>query len=205
LVLIVTVHGVLVSGVQFEDQPAKVPELVVAESVTVEPAGKNAVHPAPEPVQLMPGGLLVTVPVPAPTKYTLSDGSLDPPPFGSTLMLEVATMKPDTGSVTLAVTLLIQGGTPPQATAVASPVELIVAIPVSAEAQVTISVMSTVIGGAVYVPLAMNCEVSPIVYKVCVFIPGRIVIADNALCCIGVPGLTVKVAVPVMVPEIGSR
>jgi len=92
----------------------------------------------------------VTVPVPAPTKYTLSEGSPDLPPLVSTLMLEVPTMKPDTGSVTLAVILLMHGGVvPPQATAVVNPDELIVAIPVSADAQVTISVMSTVVGGAV--------------------------------------------------------
>jgi len=55
------------------------------------------------------------------------------------------------------------------------------------------------------VPLAMNWEVSPIVYRVCVFAPGKIVIADNALCWSGEPGVTVRVAVPVMVPEMGSR
>jgi len=37
LVFIVTVQGLPVSGVQFADQPAKVPELIVAVSVTVEP------------------------------------------------------------------------------------------------------------------------------------------------------------------------
>ena len=98
-------------------------------------------HPAPEPLQLIPTGLLTTVPVPAPTKYTLSEGRLDPPPFGSTVMFEVPIMNPDTGSVTLAVMLLMQESVP-QATAVVNPEELIVAIPMSLDAQVTVSVMS---------------------------------------------------------------
>jgi hypothetical protein len=51
----------------------------------------------------------------------------------------------------------------------------------------------------------MNCEVSPIVYNVCVFEPGRIVIADNSLCGGGAPKLTVREAVPIMVPDTGSK
>jgi hypothetical protein len=149
-VFIVTVQGLAVSGVQFADHPPKEPELGVAVSVTVEFCGKYAVHPVPEPLQFITGGVLTTVPVPAPTKYTLSEGRLDPPPFGKTLMLEVPTMKPDTGSVMLAVMLLMQGGAgDPQATAVASPDELMVAIPTSLDAQVTVSVISTVVGTAV--------------------------------------------------------
>jgi hypothetical protein len=133
------------SGLQFDDQP---PVLGDAVSVTVEPFGKYAVHPCPEPLQLIPAGLLTTVPVPAPTRYTLSEGRVDPPPFGSTVMLEVPTIKPDTGSVTLAVMLLIQDCTP-QETAVVSPDEFIVAIAGSVAAQVTRSVISTVVGAAV--------------------------------------------------------
>jgi len=150
LVFIITLQGLVVFGVQFADQPPKEPELGVAVSVTVEPCGKYAVHPAPEPLQLIPTGLLTTVPVPAPTKYTLSEGRGEPPPFGSTLMFEVPTMKPDTGSVTLAVMLLMQGGVgDPQETAVASPDELMVASPTSLDAQVTESVISAVVGAAV--------------------------------------------------------
>jgi hypothetical protein len=51
----------------------------------------------------------------------------------------------------------------------------------------------------------MNCEVSPIVYNVCVFEPGRSVMADSALCRGGEPGLTVREAVPIMVPDTGSK
>jgi hypothetical protein len=65
-------------------------------------------------------------------------------------MFEVPTMKPDTGSVVLAVMLLMQGGVgDPQATAVVNPDELIVAIPVSLDAQVTVWVISAVVGAAV--------------------------------------------------------
>jgi hypothetical protein len=65
-------------------------------------------------------------------------------------MLEVPTMKPDTGSVMLAVTLLTQGGVgDPQATAVVNPDELTVAIPISLDAQVAVSVISAVVGAAV--------------------------------------------------------
>jgi hypothetical protein len=56
-------------------------------------------------------------------------------------MFEVPIMNPDTGSVTLAVMLLMQESVP-QATAVVNPEELIVAIPMSLDAQVTVSVMS---------------------------------------------------------------
>jgi hypothetical protein len=56
-----------VSGRQFEDQPPKVdPAEGTAVRVTAVPATKLPLQPAPE-VQLMPTGLLVTVPVPRPT------------------------------------------------------------------------------------------------------------------------------------------
>jgi hypothetical protein len=114
-------------------------------------------------------------------------------------------MNPATGSVKLAVMFVMQGGVVPgHATAVASPEELIVAMPVSVDPQVAISVISTVVGAALYVPTAMNCEVSPIEYNVCVPAPGNIVMADSALCAGGVPGLKVREAVPTIVPEIGS-
>jgi len=45
----------------------------------------------------------------------------------------------------------------------------------------------------------MNCEVSPIVYNVCVFKPGRIVMAESALGLTGEPGLTVRAAAPMTV------
>jgi hypothetical protein len=65
-------------------------------------------------------------------------------------MFEVPIMKPDTGSVVLAVMLLMQEAAgAPQATAVVNPDELIVAIPVSLDAHVTASVMSAVVGAAV--------------------------------------------------------
>jgi hypothetical protein len=56
--------------VQAPDQPANVePEAAVAVSVTAVPLAKLAVHVVG---QLMPAGLLVTVPVPAPALCTVS-------------------------------------------------------------------------------------------------------------------------------------
>jgi hypothetical protein len=66
LSLIIKVHVVAVSGVQLADQPPKPGD--VADNVTDEPRTKLAVHPVPEPVQLIPGGVLVTVPEPKPTR-----------------------------------------------------------------------------------------------------------------------------------------
>ena len=55
---------------QAPDHPAKAdPEAAVAVSVTDVPLGKLAAHVEP---QLIPDGLLVTVPVPVPESFTVS-------------------------------------------------------------------------------------------------------------------------------------
>ena len=62
-----TVHVDAVDGVQFAVQPPKVdPALGVSVSWMLEPAGKFAVHPPPQP-PLIPAGVLTIVPVPGPT------------------------------------------------------------------------------------------------------------------------------------------
>jgi hypothetical protein len=64
----VTVHAAV--PLQAPDHPAKLdPDAGVAVSVTVVPLSKLAEHVCP---QLMPAGLLVTVPVPVPTSCTVS-------------------------------------------------------------------------------------------------------------------------------------
>jgi hypothetical protein len=106
---------------------------------------------------LIPAGLLTTVPEPEPTRYTLSEGKPDPPVPGFTARLEVPTINEPSCAVALAERFVMQGGVGAlQATAVANPCELIVATSMSLDAQVTISVISTVIGLAVNVPIAMN-------------------------------------------------
>jgi hypothetical protein len=72
LVLSVTTQVGLV--LQFAPvQPAKVEfALAVAVSVTLVPSGKLALQVVP---QLIPEGLLVTVPVPVPTRVTLNTGA----------------------------------------------------------------------------------------------------------------------------------
>jgi hypothetical protein len=61
---------VLLVPEQSPDQPAKVePESAVAVRVTVVPEAKYATHPVP---QLIPAGLLVTVPDPVPVLETVS-------------------------------------------------------------------------------------------------------------------------------------
>lgn len=63
-----TAHGAM--PVHVPDHPLKVePAAGVAVRVTAEPFGKAAVQVAP---QLMPAGLLVTVPVPVPASTTVS-------------------------------------------------------------------------------------------------------------------------------------
>ena len=60
--------------VQAPDHPAKVePEAGVAVRVTLDPVANEALHAVP---QLMPVGLLVTVPLPVPARVTLSTGAL---------------------------------------------------------------------------------------------------------------------------------
>ena len=54
---------------QFVQTPKTEPTAGVAVNITLEPAGYDAVHVAP---QLMPVGELVTVPVPAPDFVTVS-------------------------------------------------------------------------------------------------------------------------------------
>ena len=67
LLLITTLQVLPESGVQFEDQPPKLdPAAGAAVSVTVEPETKLPVQSAPE-MQLIPAGLLVTLPAPNPT------------------------------------------------------------------------------------------------------------------------------------------
>ena len=146
MVFIVTVQGVVVFGVQFADQPPNPPGVAVR--VTLDPSGKYAVHPAPEPLQLIPGGLLVTVPVPAPTRYTLSDGRPVPPLPGLTVRFEVPTISEPSCACAFAV-MTVEQLVPPHPTAVASPDESIVAMPTSLDAHVTVSVISTVVGLAV--------------------------------------------------------
>lgn len=125
------------NGMQLLDQPPIKPEVAVAVSVTDEFTVKFPVHPVPEP-QLMGGGLLTTVPVPVPTEYTVSDGRLGEPPFGSTPKLDVATTSVPFPNIVLAVMFVTQGGVvEKQFTAVASPDELIVATSTSADCQVT--------------------------------------------------------------------
>jgi hypothetical protein len=177
LVFIVTVQGLVVFGVQFADHPPKPPGVAV--SVTLDPRGKKAVHPDPEPLQLIPAGLLTTDPVPAPTKYTLSEGRPDPPLPGFTPKLEAAITSVPFCAVALAVMFVRQGAGGVQPTAVARPDESIVATSMSLEAQVTVLVRSTVIGLAVNVPIAMNCAVSPSAFKVCDPMPGMMLMVDN--------------------------
>jgi len=80
--VIVTVHAAV--PVQAPDHPAKVePEKATAVSVTCDPVLKLALHVVP---QLIPAGLLVTVPEPVPLACTLSwtmctgVGVMDAPP-----------------------------------------------------------------------------------------------------------------------------
>ena len=106
-------------------------------------------HPTPEPLQLIPVGLLTTVPVPAPTIYTPSEGRVDPPPPGFMLRVEVPiTTEPFCASV-LAVMIVVQGNGGAQATAVANPEESMVAMSTALDAQVTVPVITSVVGMAV--------------------------------------------------------
>lgn len=67
LEFITSVQVVEVVGVQFEDQLTnEEPEFGVAVSVTLVPSGKSPVQPALE-LQLIPVGLLTTIPMPEPT------------------------------------------------------------------------------------------------------------------------------------------
>jgi hypothetical protein len=67
LVFITTVQLGALVGIQFADQPPnEEPGLGTTVRVTLEPRGKYPVHPAPER-QLIPTGLLTTVPFPEPT------------------------------------------------------------------------------------------------------------------------------------------
>jgi hypothetical protein len=162
------------------------------------------VHPVEEAVvQWMPAGSLSTVPALAlaPTRYTVSEGRLDVPPPGFTLRLEVPIITELLGpSGELAVMFVTQGAGGVQAIAVASPDESIAAMSTSLDAQVTVSVRSTVVGLVLKVPSAMNCEVSPILFKVCVSLPGRIVMADSARAPPPPPATTIRLAVPVTTP-----
>jgi hypothetical protein len=81
----VQVAAGLLTGVvtQFEDQPPScefAPEVAV--NVTTVLSGKFPVQPLPDVagVQLIPTGLLVTVPIPCPTLKTASVGSCPPVP-----------------------------------------------------------------------------------------------------------------------------
>lgn len=133
----VVAFGGAVSGEQFEEKPKTTPEVAVAVSVTGDPSTKSAVHEAPAP-QLIPTGLLVTVPLPLPTGYTVKDGRLGWLVPGSTPKSEVAMTVVPFPNVVLAVITVVQGGFgAEQLTAVARPDELMVATFTSADPQVT--------------------------------------------------------------------
>jgi hypothetical protein len=162
LLFITIEHEAAVTGRQFADHPPKVdPAAGVAVSVTVVPKTKLPAQPAPA-VQLIPTGLLTTVPVPKPTVKTLRAGRFTPPPTGPSPRVAVPVIAaPPIGDVPIAVIVVL-----PMALPKANPVELIVATFTSLDCQVTWSVMSTVFGGVLNVPIAMNCEGSPIVVSV---------------------------------------
>jgi hypothetical protein len=89
----------------------------------------------------------------------------------------------------------------PQPTAVASPVVLMEATSLSLETQPWKSgfpARFSAVGGALYVPMAMNCAVSPILFRV--WVPGMSVIPTRARSA-ETPMVTVSVAVPVTKPN----
>lgn len=159
---IVMVHwfGLPTTGVQLDDHPAKVePPLGVAVNVTVEPRTKLAVHlPL---VQLIPDGLLVTVPSPDPNSNTVNEGVDIVPalPFSVTVALAVIVFP--LAEVPMAVMAEVPWPTP-----VASPEESTVATSASLDIHVTNALMSRVVGLVLNVPMARNCTVSPVEFNV---------------------------------------
>jgi hypothetical protein len=151
------------SGRQFADHPPKVePAAGVAVSVTVEPNTKSPAQPAPAPaVQLIPTGLLTTVPVPKPTVIMVRAGSDTPPPTGPSVSVAVPVIVLPPFDFPSAVIVVV-----PTALPKANPAELIVATFTSLDCQLTWSVKSTVLGGVLNVPIAMNCEGSLILLNV---------------------------------------
>ena len=89
----------------------------------------------------------------------------------------------------------------PQATAVAKPDELIEATLASLDTQPRkfgLPARFSVVGGVLKVPIAMNCAVPPMVFRV--WLLGMMVIAVNSRRS-GTPVVTIRVAVPTTGPE----
>lgn len=135
LLFIVIVQDVAVRGrgAQLDDQPPKAdPAAGIAMRVTDVPATKLPVQPAPDGAQLIPAGLLVTVPLPRPTSKTLSRGKGTPPPGGTTSKDEVPAMSAPLLALPIAVIVVV-----PTSFESANPAELIVATRTSLDCQIT--------------------------------------------------------------------
>jgi len=155
--------GIGGDGAQLDEKPNTTPDVAVAVRVTVDPSTKSAVQDTPDP-QLMPTGVLLIVPAPCPTGYTDNEGRLVDPMFGYTARFDVPNIMVPSVDVAVAVMFVTQrGGTSglEQLIAVARPDELIVATSTSEDCQVTESVMSWLVGLALYMPMAKNWAVSP--------------------------------------------
>jgi hypothetical protein len=137
LVFITTVHVGAFDGMQFEDQPPKVePEFGVAVSVTFDPLVKYPEQPEP-PMQSTPAGVLTTVPLPAPTAYTPSEGKPELPEPGFTARFEVPSTVESFWANAVAVIVVRHGAGGVQPTAVARPEDVIVATFVSLDCHFT--------------------------------------------------------------------
>ncbi len=135
LFAMVTVHVADVDGVQFDDHPPKVEPTAVR--VTDEPRTK------------------------LPVQEAVRDGKVTPPLLFSVNVAFAVTVLPLVEVVSAVIVVLLG----PVPTPVASPEELIVATSTSLECQVTMSVMSRVIGLLLNVPMAINCAVSPVRFR----------------------------------------
>jgi hypothetical protein len=144
------------------DQPPKVP-VAFAVKVTGEPEVNAALQVW---VQIRPGGVLVTVPVPVPMNVIVKVGLVALPVSQTTLTVIV----PDTMApvdeippsvlffVMVAVTKPVPQSCP---VAVSNPVELMVASPGVFETHVTWLLTSLLAGGWMYVPVATSCTFNP--------------------------------------------
>lgn len=133
-----------------ESQPAQFPKVEpvfgAAVTLTALPLVKVALQVE---VQLIPEGVLITVPEPAPAaKTTVSIGLLPPPPVPvkqtTSAVMDPVTIAPDDPVFMVAETILFPQTLP---VAVISPPGVTVTIWVSLEAHVTVLVMSLVTGG----------------------------------------------------------
>jgi hypothetical protein len=115
------------NGMQLDENPPTFEFVPVAVSVTAEWSAKCPVQPAPD-VQLIPAGLLVTVPVPRPTEYTASVGNW-PTPGDVTVRSEIPAIAVPSGVVAIAVIVV----PPVTVPVVANPAEFIVATLTSLE------------------------------------------------------------------------